>query len=69
MGAAGEDRQDVAGGVPEPATWAMMLLGLGAIGAAMRATRRRAVGSPSGRLETHDHQGLPAPEPDFANGS
>lgn len=33
--------QGLAGGVPEPATWAMMILGLGAVGAAMR--RRRAV--------------------------
>jgi len=29
--------------VPEPATWAMMLLGFGAIGASMRLRRRRAV--------------------------
>jgi hypothetical protein len=28
------------GGVPEPATWAMMLLGFGGLGAAMRARRR-----------------------------
>ncbi len=27
---------DAAGAVPEPATWAMMILGMGAIGAAMR---------------------------------
>jgi PEP-CTERM motif-containing protein len=31
------------GGVPEPATWAMMLVGFGAIGMAMRRNRRRAV--------------------------
>lgn len=30
-----------AGGVPEPATWAMMLLGFGGIGIAMRRSRRR----------------------------
>jgi hypothetical protein len=29
-------------GVPEPATWAMMLVGFGAIGAALRVQRRRA---------------------------
>jgi hypothetical protein len=29
------------GSVPEPATWAMMLLGFGAIGSAMRASRRK----------------------------
>jgi hypothetical protein len=27
-------------GVPEPATWAMMLMGFGGLGAAMRASRR-----------------------------
>jgi len=32
----------VAGGVPEPATWAMMLLGFGAIGLAVRRKRSRA---------------------------
>lgn len=31
----------VGGGVPEPATWALMLLGFGGAGAAMRAARRR----------------------------
>jgi hypothetical protein len=30
----------IVGGVPEPSTWAMMLLGVGAIGAALRTTRR-----------------------------
>jgi len=29
--------------VPEPATWAMMLFGFGAIGAAMRRTRKPAM--------------------------
>jgi hypothetical protein len=29
--------------VPEPATWAFMIIGFGAIGAAMRTARRRAV--------------------------
>lgn len=31
----------VAGGVPEPATWAMMLIGFGAVGFAARSSRRR----------------------------
>ncbi len=31
------------GGVPEPATWAMMLLGVAGIGASLRGSRRRAV--------------------------
>ncbi len=29
-------------GVPEPATWAMMLIGFGAVGSAMRRSRRKA---------------------------
>lgn len=33
----------VPGAVPEPATWAMLLLGFGAIGGAMRSQRRMAV--------------------------
>jgi hypothetical protein len=32
---------DSAPAVPEPATWAMMLLGLGLVGGAMRSTKRR----------------------------
>jgi hypothetical protein len=31
------------GAVPEPATWAMMLLGFGAVGAAMRRSRKKGV--------------------------
>lgn len=31
----------VAGAVPEPATWAMMLLGFGFVGGAMRSSKRR----------------------------
>ncbi|WP_082992670.1 PEPxxWA-CTERM sorting domain-containing protein [Erythrobacter sp. QSSC1-22B] len=33
--------QDVAGAVPEPSTWAMMLLGFGFVGGAMRSAKRR----------------------------
>lgn len=34
---------DIPVAVPEPATWAMMLIGVGAIGAAMRFSRRNAM--------------------------
>ena len=34
-----------AGGPPEPATWAMMLMGFGGMGAAMRSARRRKAAS------------------------
>ncbi|HEX7947292.1 MAG TPA: PEPxxWA-CTERM sorting domain-containing protein, partial [Phenylobacterium sp.] len=34
---------DTTGGVPEPATWAMMILGFGGIGAVLR--RRRVLGA------------------------
>ena len=33
-------RSAVAGAVPEPTTWAMMLMGFGAVGGAMRSTKR-----------------------------
>jgi hypothetical protein len=29
------------GGVPEPTAWAMMLIGMGALGAVLRAVQRR----------------------------
>jgi hypothetical protein len=35
------DPAGTTGGVPEPATWAMMLLGFGIVGGAMRARRQR----------------------------
>jgi hypothetical protein len=43
LGLIAEDgtQSQIIGGVPEPATWAMMLLGLGAVGAAMRRGRDR----------------------------
>lgn len=34
---------EVTGGVPEPATWTMMILGFGAIGATLRSSRRRMI--------------------------
>jgi hypothetical protein len=30
------------GGIPEPAAWALMLIGFGGIGASLRAARRKA---------------------------
>jgi hypothetical protein len=35
--------EGVAGGVPEPATWTLMLTGVGGIGAAMRSRRKRPI--------------------------
>lgn len=32
---------DVAGAVPEPSTWAMMLVGFGAVGGALRSSKRK----------------------------
>jgi len=32
------------GAVPEPATWALMILGFGGVGSTLRASRRRAYG-------------------------
>jgi hypothetical protein len=43
----GGEVTDVAIAVPEPATWAMMMLGLGCIGAGLRMRRRRDVAAPS----------------------
>jgi hypothetical protein len=37
------DNVSVSGAVPEPATWAMMLMGFGLIGATLRGSRRAAV--------------------------
>jgi hypothetical protein len=34
---------NIAAGVPEPSTWAMMLIGLGCLGVAMRSSRRKEV--------------------------
>jgi hypothetical protein len=33
--------QSAAGAVPEPATWAMMIVGIGAVGGSMRSARRK----------------------------
>lgn len=38
---------DVSGAVPEPATWAFMLVGFGAIGGALRAKRRKPIANVS----------------------
>ena len=35
----------VLGAIPEPATWAMLLIGFGAIGATLRSARRKATSS------------------------
>lgn len=37
----------VAGGVPEPASWALMVIGFGGLGAMLRANRRRSVQAPA----------------------
>lgn len=39
----GDGTSSFTGGAPEPATWAMMLLGLGGLGAAMQARRKTAL--------------------------
>jgi hypothetical protein len=41
--APGVDVRYIAGGVPEPATWAMMLVGFGGLGATMRSRRKPAL--------------------------
>jgi hypothetical protein len=42
-GRTGSPSADIRLGVPEPATWAMMLVGFSGLGAAMRARRRRSI--------------------------
>jgi hypothetical protein len=39
----GVEQVSVGSGVPEPAAWAMMLIGFGAMGAAMRSRRKAAI--------------------------
>jgi hypothetical protein len=48
-----------AGGVPEPASWAMMIVGMGALGAGLRKKRGRAAGRPF--LRSHLDEPTAAP--------
>jgi hypothetical protein len=43
----GFDRDSLGNGVPEPATWAMMILGFGAVGAVLRRRRQGAAFTPA----------------------